>query len=101
MLKIAVSVPRSNLSFYRPVSVFTVFSHWALMTLVSKHPKVSPRHSCSLVNAAQLLKEEKGWLEATSSVYCHVGMYNQSIFVDTNEAHTILLGCEKEISMGC
>lgn len=89
MLKVAVSVPQSNLSFYRPVMVFIVFSPWTLMAMAAKHPEVSSRCSCSLVSAAQLL---------TSSVYCHGGMHNQSEFTDTKEGHAVLLGCEKEIA---
>lgn len=76
MLKVAVSVPPSNLSFYRPVMVFIVFSHWALMAMAAKHPEVSSRRSCSLVSAAQLL---------ASSYAVMGGMYNQSVFVDTKE----------------
>lgn len=74
MLKVVVSVPQSNLSFYRPVMAFIVFSPWALMAMAAKHPEVSSRHSCSLVSTAQLL---------TSLVYCHGGMHNQSEFIDT------------------
>lgn len=78
-----------------------VFSHFVLMAMAAKAPKVSSKCSRTWISHRIFVSVKmKRWLEDVSSIYCHRGN-NQSMFVDTNEKYTLLIGREREMSVGC